>query len=338
MDAEEQPLPDVPRLRPSVDIAPIDSMSVLVRGHRGSLLLSGAFVAEALPTLVNCLDGERTLNMLLDGVEPAFRAEAERFFRMMHARGYLLSGQGPADPAEARTVYWELNVPDPAVAAARLAAAHVVIFGAGAVGTALAASLAEAGVGRRTVHPRTALLGDAPDAACAEATVIALASDGMSLAGVDAVNALAIERGIPWMLVRIDRTRALIGPYVIPGETSCFVCYELRARANAEHPADHEGLHRHWRLVADRSADPATPPSTGPIIGGWVALDLARAIASSRTPVTAGRIVALDLHTLQSTRREILRLPRCPACSRLRTKPLTRIWDLPSSRAVGKEG
>jgi bacteriocin biosynthesis cyclodehydratase domain-containing protein len=193
------------------------------------------------------------------------------------------------------------------------------------------------------VLPRSTLLHEAPDAwawdaAMAEATVLVLAADGMSLAGVDAVNAFAIEHGIPWLLVRIDRTRALIGPYVIPGETACFACYELRARANADRSADHEALHRHWRTVADRPADAATPPGAGPIVGGWAALDLGRAIAGGRAPVAAGRIVALDLHTLQSSTHEILRLPRCPACSRLRARPLTRIWDIPVKRPVPLEG
>jgi ribosomal protein S12 methylthiotransferase accessory factor len=323
----------------SIDIAWLDAGSVLVRGHRGTIALSGAFVAEALSAFLVRLDGERTLDVLLKEVEPTFRAEAEQFLRMMNERGYLSCGTGPDGPAEARSAYWALNAPDAATAAVRLEAAHVAIAGAGAVVDALAEALAKAGVSRRTALPRSAVLGGAHDtaawdAAMAEATVIVLASEGMSLAGVDAVNALAISRGIPWLLIRIDRTRALIGPYVIPGETACFACYECRARANAEHPADHEALYRHWRMVVDRPPDAATPPGAGPIVGAWAALDLTRAIAGGRSPVTAGRIIALDLHTLQSTAHEILRLPRCEACSRLRTRPLTRIWDIPIHRAA----
>jgi bacteriocin biosynthesis cyclodehydratase domain-containing protein len=333
----ERPLPTRPRLIASVDIVPLNGGTTLVRGHRGTVALSGEFTAEALPAFLARLDGERTLAEVLDEAEPAFRAEAQEFLRLMSVRGYLSSGPEQDGPVEARTGYWALNAPDATTAAARLGAAHVTVAGAGAVASSLSIALTDLGAGLGSTLPRATLIGSDPntvEAAMAGATIIVLASDGMSLAGVDAVNAFSIDHGIPWLLVRIDRTRALFGPYVIPGETACFTCYELRARANAERPSEHEALYRHWRTVADRPADVATPPSAGVIVGNWVASDLARAIASGRPPTTTGRIVALDLHSLQATTHEILRLPRCPACSRLRARPLTRIWDIPNRRVA----
>lgn len=333
MDNPAGSVPVFPRLRLDVDLAFVGDSSVLVRGHSGSVVLRGAFVANALPALLSRLDGGSRHDALIGTVEPALRPEAAELLSILSQRGFLADGPASSDPMHNRLASWGLAGADAKAAQARLAAARIGVAGIGSVATALTRALIDGGVGECTridpAHTPEPDAGPTP-------TMIVLASDRMSLAGVDAVNRMSQQDGVPWLLVRIDRTTALIGPYVVPGQTACFTCYEQRARANADHPREHEALFQTWRQIRDGAGPSPIPPEYAAILGNWVALDLMRAIALGRNAAAAGRIISLDLQSLTSASREILRLPRCPDCSRQRTWPLTRIWDIP--KAAPTEG
>lgn len=166
------------------------------------------------------------------------------------------------------------------------------------------------------------------------ATVVILCSDNMSLAGYDRTNEACIRHGTRWVSARIDRGRGIIGPFIVPEQTACFACFELRNRANSDHPKDHEMMYRHWKQM---DVCPESWPAVAPfssIIGNYVALDLLQVLAGNHVSAFFGRVLHLDLRTLESRFHSILKLPRCPACSRGRTRPLTRIWDIrPASDA-----
>lgn len=354
MKDDMKSLPRYPRLRRDADVGFVADGSVLVRGYGGSISLTGEFVSEALPELLPKLDGQRQIDALFGEVSPDFRPEFEEFLRIVEARGFLCDGPEPDGPSDGRNAYWQQNALDGGTAHARLAAARVLVAGSGVVGSALKHALIAGGVGHCTQLSRAALCtslqapgtahngsidpGDNTASVIRDATLIVLASDAMSLAGVDEVNTITQDTRVPWLLVRVDRSSALIGPYVVPGETACFTCYELRARANAERPQEHEALFHAWRRAPAASADFATPPEYGMILGNWIALDLMRTIVNGRNSAATGRIIALDLHSLATTFREILRLPRCPVCSRQRKMPLARIWDIPRTAARTSAG
>jgi adenylyltransferase/sulfurtransferase len=166
------------------------------------------------------------------------------------------------------------------------------------------------------------------DEIVSEADVIALCSDNMSLAGYSRTNDACIRLGTRWVSARIDRHWAIIGPFVIPEQSPCFTCFELRSRANADYPADHEALYRHWRNVNDCPSAWPSLAAFAEITGNFLAVDMLRVLGGKHLSAAAGRVIHLDLHTLESRTHELLKLPRCPACSRTRQHPLTRIWDV----------
>lgn len=325
MDDPANVVPAFPRLWPNVDFAFVGDGSVLVRGQSGSISLRGAFVSDALPDLLPSHDGRSSREVLVRKIDPAFQREAEEFLAIMSRRGFLADGVAQNGHANGRYASWGLFGADAKGAEDRLAAARILVLGLGVVGTALTRALVRGGVGRCDQRPPSDVTDeDAP-------TMIVLVSDGMSLVGVDRVSELSHRDDVPWLLVRIDRSTVLVGPYVVPGQTACFCCYELRARANADHPEEHEALFDMWRKAEQRGDQ--VPPEYGMIVGNWLALDLMRSIATGRLPSAAGRLISLNLHSLSSSSRDILRLPRCPVCSRQVSWPLTRIWDIPKTNA-----
>jgi len=280
----------------------------------------------------------------------------------------------PATLNSREQAYWSLHASSASEAAQRLAAASVIVAGLGGVGATVARALAAAGVGRLTLidpstvgeadlgfgfdardlgQPRAVALAalldsratraeglDAAidalsdwDSLVAAAGHVVMCGDTMTLAGYDRANAACIASGTPWLSVRVDRTRAVIGPYVIPAETACFTCFELRNRLNADHPSDEEALTMYRKSTASAKAWPALASLTA-AVGQLVSLDLIQVIGGKRLSAALGRVIHLDPAAFQSRHHEVLKLPRCPACSRLRERPMTRIWDFaPPGRA-----
>lgn len=271
--------------------------------------------------------------------------------------------------------YWSLYGASASEAARRLALSTVVVAGLGEVGKIVATMLAASGVGtlvlvegatpsvrsdgsdeaKASEAEKTGLLlrkqyacrvvtipapvDEAADweETVASASVVAVLSDTMSMNGYDRANEVCIKHGVPWVSARIDRQRAIIGPFVIPNQTACFACFEARSRANADHPEDHEALYRHWKeLKVRRDIWPSLLPFAG-IVGNFVALDLLRVLAGEHLSAAAGRIINIDLPTMERSVHEVLKLPRCPACSRLRDRRPTKIWDIipTETRSVG---
>lgn len=171
----------------------------------------------------------------------------------------------------------------------------------------------------------------------AEASLVVLCSDAMTLAGYARTNVASIRAGTPWVSVRVDRGRAVFGPFVIPGQTACFTCFELRNRANADHPEDHQAMYAHWKTLVE--APPHWPwlPPLGSFVGGMVALDVLHVLGGGHMSAVAGRVLIVDLRSFSTRSHELMKLPRCPDCSRLNTRPLTRIWDITAARADGVE-
>ena len=161
-----------------------------------------------------------------------------------------------------------------------------------------------------------------------EADLVVITNDNMSLGAYDLINELSLRFSTPWVSARVDRNRGIIGPFVVPGQTACFTCYELRNRANSEHPADHDALYQFWK-GSDLFPDdwPVLPPFLN-LIGSYLALDILRVFGRRDLSAFIGRVLYIDSQSLISTAHPVLKLPRCPACSRCRYRPLTKIWDV----------
>jgi bacteriocin biosynthesis cyclodehydratase domain-containing protein len=122
------------------------------------------------------------------------------------------------------------------------------------------------------------------------------------------VNSAALDQGWPWIAGRIESGIGMIGPAVIPGQTACYRCFELRRQANLAQSDQPQ-------------AAPATPPSDaaapGPMaaaVGSLLALEAMRLISRLALPQTMGAVLTLDFYATGITSHRVLRLPNCPDC------------------------
>lgn len=228
------------------------------------------------------LRGDRTLEQALDGAEQSGvrRSTALRLLRALRPTGAL--DDASVVPESLREATPELRARlAPGMAAARIVhgsadvaaacvdrrlAACIAIHGDGDVAEAVAAALGQAGVGsivreqrlssssrraRRASRQRTChILCDAPHAdAAAEADDLAL--------------------DVPHLAVCVRGARATIGPFVLPGLTSCLRCADL-------HRADQDPA---WPRVAvqlqhRRPAIPPIDPALASTAAGLTALQV----------------------------------------------------------------
>jgi bacteriocin biosynthesis cyclodehydratase domain-containing protein len=178
-----------------------------------------------------------------------------------------------------------------------LSQARVVLVGDGAVAEHTATGVHAAGM-RSVRHGATDFIGDA----AAGAACVLVSLDSPAPAVLEAVNSASLKGGWPWIPGRIESGVGMIGPAVIPGQSACYRCFELRRLANLASPPAAEG-------------DAAAAP--GPLaacVGSLLALEAVRLVSGFAQPQSVGRILLLDFFAAEMASRRILRLPNCPDC------------------------
>jgi bacteriocin biosynthesis cyclodehydratase domain-containing protein len=106
--------------------------------------------------------------------------------------------------------------------------------------------------------------------------------------------------GIQWTSIRRNRITVEIGPTVVPGQSACFRCYELRRAANVP---EETGM---GRTHAGGFHVPAGPE--------WVALEAVKLLAGFGEASTIGTVVVFDPLRLKLSHHRVLRVPTCPRC------------------------
>lgn len=138
--------------------------------------------------------------------------------------------------------------------------------------------------------------------------------DSPAPALLEAVNRAALQANVRWIAAQVYRGIGLVGPAVIPRQTSCYECYELRRRANLPNYEESMQYESRLRELPAIKSELVGPRPLAACIGGLVALEALRLISQRAFPQTAGRILRIDFFAPEMTYHRILRVPNCPAC------------------------
>ena len=128
------------------------------------------------------------------------------------------------------------------------------------------------------------------------------------------LNRVCLRAGLRWTSGSVSAFEGIVGPTVTPFETSCYLCYRMRAVACSENP---EAEFAHLRFLDRRKRDDSGRRENlvfGPAtIGNMLALEAFR-ILLGLPPAASGRVVVFDFMELTSQKHVVLRKPWCPAC------------------------
>ena len=150
-----------------------------------------------------------------------------------------------------------------------------------------------------------------------------LCRDHLNPAEYETFNRATLATNVPWTSARLAGFEFHIGPTVIPYETSCYTCANLRLKSNLpdfdEYRLVEEFLNTN-RLVPETLA--FTPGAT------LVALEVLKGISRFTTPATCSHVYSLNLLTMESRLHPVLKIPRCPACGRpAQPRPTIHAWQ-----------
>lgn len=181
--------------------------------------------------------------------------------------------------------------------------------------------LAEAGLlddARPPRRPRVTLLGQCPLWPWLARTLGAEFGDDGELtlvheetsrpSQIAEVNRRMLAARRPWMVVSLQTSWARVGPLFVPGETACWECWRARLHANRAHPEAHRAFE-----ALDRPPGSVSVAAHEAVVAGLVAAEVARFLVEG-APQLAGRVLVLDLATLEVELEPVLVAPYCPAC------------------------
>jgi bacteriocin biosynthesis cyclodehydratase domain-containing protein len=301
-------LPDFPLLAPWYRV--VEEGERLVFEHGGRVVsFEGAAVRRLLPRLLPLLDGTRTVAEVIELVGAPVEQAVQKALALLEDRGLLAAGPPPDCGGELAATVGYLAATGglaPAVVAGRIADACVGLVGEGAAAVEVARVLRRAGV------PRIERRGW--DDAGAGDDLVVVAPGSEERARVREWNEAALAAGVTWLQVLpYDGRFAAIGPLVLPGESACHVCFLLRRAAGL-------GI---GELADALDAAPLRAeggPALSVAAGAIAAVHVLRWLGVG-DPSLPGVLYALEATGgLALTAHDVLRVPRCPACS-------TRAWS-----------
>jgi molybdopterin-synthase adenylyltransferase len=154
-------------------------------------------------------------------------------------------------------------------------------------------------------------------------SLVVLCDDGFDPERHRAVNQICLERGVRWISCRNLGFRVEVGPLVVPRETACFKCFQLRKASNTESYDDF------IKLRESLAARGAGLGALNIVLGYEVlALEILKSLSGFSPPSTYANVWSFDPVTLASQLHPVLKLPRCPACGAAsRNRPSMAIWD-----------
>jgi thiazole/oxazole-forming peptide maturase SagC family component len=144
----------------------------------------------------------------------------------------------------------------------------------------------------------------------------------------ETINELCLESDTRWLRVAIEGTTVSLGPTFVPFQTACYTCYDRRIASNLPDPEDYRAYQQ--QISSDNgSGNGGYFPPLWSLAASHTTIEIARIISGFAPPKTMGRFYLIEGMSPDAVGHEVLRLPRCPACSR--RGPKKQAWDRSAS-------
>jgi thiazole/oxazole-forming peptide maturase SagC family component len=127
------------------------------------------------------------------------------------------------------------------------------------------------------------------------------------------VNRLCLQAGRPWLQAQIDGNMGIVGPLFAPPHTACFNCFMALADA-ATLSKDMARKHRQDLRHRQRTSFFAGLPAYADIVSSFSLLAIVHFLLRQSSFVL-GRALVCNLERMILDVEDVLKLPRCPACT-----------------------
>lgn len=326
----ELALPDQPRFAPWIVTVDLGDGRLQFRSSESAHTLNHPLLVRAFHNVEKLLDGQHTVKDIVSSTGTDFQPTTVIFLlKLLHGKGLLQHGEGPVMPGESGEETWERQVrflshyvPNAALAQRGLAKSRIGVVGSCGLRQAMVTAFRSIGINRiiEMDEPSTLRAETDRGRAAIDLVVACEVAPGFDL--FNAVNDVCLATKSKWLRVAVSGTSAQLGPTVVPYETACYTCLELRRQA---HEPELDGyLAYRAQANIDDARDEGTAPLVS-VVSGQVALEITRMLTGNAPPATFGRYYEFSAGSPAATPHEVLRVPRCPSCSTAPSYP--EAWD-----------
>jgi bacteriocin biosynthesis cyclodehydratase domain-containing protein len=127
-------------------------------------------------------------------------------------------------------------------------------------------------------------------------------------------NRVALQHRISWLHSALDGPVALIGPTFVPYRSACYECFETRVTMNMREVAAYQ---RYKDALARNDVISQGAPllfGLSSLVASHTALE-ALNFVTTQASFTVNKALTVHLPTMEFAFNEVLRYPKCPACS-----------------------
>jgi bacteriocin biosynthesis cyclodehydratase domain-containing protein len=324
-------LPARPRLAPWLVAVELGDTRLQLRSAESAHTLTHPLLIDVFRKIETRLDGRHTVAEIASTVGPDVLPTTVVFLlKLLQGKGLLQPGfdETELDPDEQERWQRQLAflahfVPDAASAHSLLAKAHVGLAGPGDLRRAIADAIGSIGVGCVTGFDEPP---SRPTQDCSQLSgldLIVACEQSAAFAFFDRVNRVCLASGTRWLRVCLLGTSAEIGPTVVPNQTACYTCFDLRRRANQLDLDGYLAYRARIDALGGRVDEGGVAPFLS-LITGQVALEVMRLLIGFAPPVTLGRFYELTAASPVAVAHDVFRVPRCASCGR---RTVGEAWD-----------
>ncbi len=130
-------------------------------------------------------------------------------------------------------------------------------------------------------------------------------------------NTYCIHHNLRFFPIVLSNMIGYIGPLVIPQETACFECLLARQNSHLSDPSRKQTVDQ---VAFDSQNIVGFHPSMASILGDIAAMEMTKFYSQSMPLWNVGKLIEVNLLSSRMTPRKVLKIPRCPVCSPLRTR------------------
>jgi bacteriocin biosynthesis cyclodehydratase domain-containing protein len=320
---------------------------VVIKRGRVELRIAGTGAGDAVGRLLDCARNGATRDELVALFPAGEIAGAEALIDHLRSRSILVSeeitagdGRSPESPLE--VFYWHFGT-QTAQVVERLNAKRIKITGVNYISRQLIAGLRASGAEEFEVIDQPLLRNEAlfddggalrmgvwsapvseyvedldPDTLdCVIAT-----SDSGGVEQMRLWNEFCVLYNLQFVPVILQDLVGYIGPIVVPGQTPCFECVRLRQNA---HLLDCQTRRAVEAAFIHKQAIGGFHPSMATILGDIAALEITKYFGIGGSIARPGTLIRVNLLGSEMKPLQVLKVPRCPVCSRLNRTPSTAL-------------
>jgi thiazole/oxazole-forming peptide maturase SagC family component len=153
-----------------------------------------------------------------------------------------------------------------------------------------------------------------------EVDVVVVATELMIRSLYLDINSLCIKHNKPWSSVRVGEYELQIGPTIVPNITPCYECYLSRVNGHDENFKENQAFEKFKEENSDKIHPVQIPPLTS-VAANLISFEIFKFLTNILYPASMSSVIRYNLMTMNMSSSQILKIPRCDSCGRMKNRP-----------------